>query len=527
MSKYEDHFFELYNVVASMNDEGKKLQAIDLFVSDGYEIKENDITDYFCYEGTDYLFRVMLHKYKGTLSKDTIMDVITLGSGVPIPELLIHAEPGFKLSTDEIMDLLYSFNSEDILSFKYLFDIITPSHISGDTFRDILDTIPEKAYKYAKKYLRLLPPDEGLEIWQDYYQDLDESKFYKDYYNRPAELSYDEIMKEIKEGFSGNAQTDLDYIKLQMEQYKNHKYSKEIIRELGRMEYALLPDEAKKEINQVAQKNNEEFEDNLDLVRYLIFQKRYDDAIELLEEIVADVEKSQSYEDDAVNEYYCFKEAMEGILHELNYKSRKSIRSCPIDYATLYYLYGNVLFEKGNYNEAKIALEKARRWNPASVEIGFEYAETLKALGEYEDYYDVTMRLHPFIFKLRDIARFYRNLGYYFIEKKDYKVATSCYVFSGEFDRSEVVPAELYYIYKTSGVDFEPTADELNEIFDKNEIPIYISREVLNAAYALGKDAKEEGDMRCVLYFWGIFDDLVEDDEVKETLERIKNENAI
>ncbi|MBR5583000.1 MAG: hypothetical protein IKW21_00560, partial [Lachnospiraceae bacterium] len=52
--------------------------------------------------------------------------------------------------------------------------------------------------------------------------------------------------------------------------------------------------------------------------------------------------------------------------------------------------HGSLLFEQKRYLEARDVLEKARRWNPASAKIAFEYMETYKVVGANERFAELT-----------------------------------------------------------------------------------------------------------------------------------------
>lgn len=61
-------------------------------------------------------------------------------------------------------------------------------------------------------------------------------------------MTYEEIIKKIQAGLSGDKQQDQAYLKQQMEEYKDHRYNHEIVRECGRMLYDLLDDAQKKNL---------------------------------------------------------------------------------------------------------------------------------------------------------------------------------------------------------------------------------------------------------------------------------------
>ena len=61
-------------------------------------------------------------------------------------------------------------------------------------------------------------------------------------------MTYDEIMRKITAGLTGDEEHDRAYLKEQMEKYKEHELSTEIIRACGRLFYDLVPENKKEEL---------------------------------------------------------------------------------------------------------------------------------------------------------------------------------------------------------------------------------------------------------------------------------------
>ena len=53
-------------------------------------------------------------------------------------------------------------------------------------------------------------------------------------------MNYDEIMKSITQGLTGDFDTDRQYLMNQMGNYKDHDLGKEIVRACGRLLYSIL-----------------------------------------------------------------------------------------------------------------------------------------------------------------------------------------------------------------------------------------------------------------------------------------------
>ncbi|MBS7359037.1 MAG: protein kinase [Oscillospiraceae bacterium] len=147
--------------------------------------------------------------------------------------------------------------------------------------------------------------------------------------------------------------------------------------------------------------------------------------------------------------------------------------SVDIDYA--YYALGVIEAENKNLSKARDYLRKAVEWNPFYVDAYFEYAETFKMEGNLETFYTVTNNTYDKIFLPSHLARYYRNLGYYFIEKENYNLATCLLLYSLSFEETDKAKNEIMYIKQISGSLNIPEPDVTKQILEKNNIPTFIS----------------------------------------------------
>ena len=135
------------------------------------------------------------------------------------------------------------------------------------------------------------------------------------------------------------------------------------------------------------------------------------------------------------------------------------------------------------------------------------------------------INLAKYAFRSKDIGRCYRNLGWYFVEKKMYKEAIGVYIMSTHYDRdSNTAQGELYYIQQMDASAKEPTIDELNAIAEKNGFPMGPDKTVLQTAYAYGKHFMDKKMIDAARYCFEILYDLTGDEEIKELLEKIPGE---
>jgi len=332
------------------------------------------------------------------------------------------------------------------------------------------------------------------------------------------------IMHEITSGLTGNPEQDMKYLKETSEKYKDHQYSQEILRAIGRLMYEMIPDDKRAEMERAFQKDMMGFDQALEEAKFNIYKKDFDKALDILGSMIPKDGEGSLFENDEVSEYYCFEEPMQELLYLHINEPKKDVRRAGVDFMALYYLYGGVLVEMGSVDDAREALEKARRWNPASTTVAFEYGETFKMAGDIDGFARVTREIYPYIFRKTDMARFYRNLGYYYIEKEDYITAASCFMYSGGYEQHPMIPSELMYIEQKIGKRPDPTMEELAECFEENDIPLTVNEDMLKIAYSYGKHFYDEGNMDPVAYFWGIFAEFIPDEEVEKVLAEISKE---
>lgn len=330
---------------------------------------------------------------------------------------------------------------------------------------------------------------------------------------------FDEIMREITSGLSGDHENDIKYLREKSEEYKDHELGKEIIRACGRMMFELLPDDAKEEIGSLISKENKGLETTMEEVRFNIYKKDFDKALQIIEPLILKHEELNMFNNDSVSEYYCFDEPFEEILYRKMNNTEKTFRRAEIDYAEMYLTYGSLLFEMKRNDDAISALKKAMRWNPANAFIAFEHAENYKIKGDIETFKELTKKIFKIAFRRKTLARCYRNMGYYFVEKQMYSEAMNCYYFSLMFEDSPSAQSELFYISSQTGVELkDPSKEELENTFRMNDIPFGADDDVLKIAYTYGKACYESGEYEPAEYFLEIVREFIDDDNIDKMI---------
>ena len=341
----------------------------------------------------------------------------------------------------------------------------------------------------------------------------------------PETNNYKEIIQEIEgisQGLTGDPEKDVPYLISQGEKYAHHQYAQEILRACGRAIYDLMSEDEKKRVHQLGKDEAEGFNKALEDIRYQIYQKQYHKALGMVETMVEEQENAGLFQDDSVSEYHCFKEIMEEVLYVMHTEPKKDIRHAAFDYAEMYLLYGSLLIELKEPEKAEKVLEKALKWNPANAGIMFEYAESLKLQEKIEEFRVVTMTAFGYCIHPNDFARCYRNLGYYFVEKKEFETAVCCLLFSTNYGRNEMVQSELYYIGRITGKIFTPSEEDLEKCFYENQIPFAPEKEALSLACAYSREAYARKELVAAEYFFEIIRQFLGDEETGKFIEYIR-----
>lgn len=338
---------------------------------------------------------------------------------------------------------------------------------------------------------------------------------------------YDEIMRQITADLTGDPDKDLPYLKAQMEMYKDHELGTEIVRACGRLIFEALPKDTKKELNQSFSNYMTGIDSTLEEVKFNIYKNDPGKALNLMEGLMEKVEALPMFRDDEVSTYFTFEEPFEEILYTITRKPEKTVRQASIPFAEIYFLYGNILFEVGRYEDARAALEKAMRWNPMSARIAFEHAETYKIIGDIDKTEQLTKEIFKIAFKPALLARCYRNLGYIFIEKQKLREAIACYYLSLQYEPdSKQAQSELYYINQQYGVDIDPpTMQGMKDTAKAAQFPLGPDEDILGIAYTLGKQCLDEKKYDLAEYLLQILYDLTDDPDIGKLIELIPRTN--
>ena len=166
--------------------------------------------------------------------------------------------------------------------------------------------------------------------------------------------------------------------------------------------------------------------DKLLLASHLMNERKYQDAKIILLEYIQYVEPLIKKSTKEIS--FCFSNVAEFYIYTQQNKLKKSVSwvSYKLDIAYQWLAY--IANEEGKYKEALNYIEKGLQYNPMNTDLIYEECETYKLQKNWDKLYNATKKVYPIIITARDMAKYYRALGYYFIEKGIFSGLCSLYV---------------------------------------------------------------------------------------------------
>ncbi len=333
----------------------------------------------------------------------------------------------------------------------------------------------------------------------------------------------DIIMKDIENKLSGDLEKDILFVNAQAKTYQNNK---EVLRDCKRLLSRLLSEyENNIKSFRPTQCLEADIMKTLDEVKLNLSKKDYSKALGITEDLITDIEYFGTVEENEFNEFLIFDETFEEILYWFLFKPQKKICQTIIPYTNVYLTYGSILIILGKYKEARMAIEKALRWNPVNFEINRAYNDTYRFENNWDKFYQLTLDIFKIAFTPKNLAICFSNLGTFFLEKEKYPAAIACYFLSLEYDDKEYtfIQSQLFYISTiTNKVVEKPSWEEMKKLSKEHRFPLYPNEDVLSLAYYNGIKALQENKENPAKYFLSIYFNLTQDKDVKEILETLE-----
>ncbi|MCF0234435.1 MAG: hypothetical protein HUK22_05590 [Thermoguttaceae bacterium] len=314
---------------------------------------------------------------------------------------------------------------------------------------------------------------------------------------------------EITARLSGDAAADFEYLRDLIRRIGDTEAELPFKRAAARLLMELAPRRKVNRWRRLFRKISQRVEKDLNAAKSAFAQERYDDVCDILQPLAARLDGF--FAPDASAEYLYFCNPLEEAICAKLRPSTKERRRPPVDYPAMQFLLGSALLEKKRTKEAKIAVKKGLAFNPINVELLLKATDVARREGMQREYLDATLEALRCAYRLQDLARAYRNLGFFQLKKGRRDLAANLYHFSLTIEESEDARRQLRQIDANARRPAKPpTAEKIREIFQSEGIQFGPNPEVLEVVENLAESAAANDD-------WELADDC------REIAEKLKN----
>lgn len=233
------------------------------------------------------------------------------------------------------------------------------------------------------------------------------------------------------------------------------------------------------------------YNDDIKEVKALIKDKKLQEAEVKLHQIL-EGSSFKVVEDDEWT-YHSFNSYLQALIDWNMNRPKKKNKLPDINYAEVYFYLGFINTELKNYEKSIEWLKKGLERNPVDILIMFELSAVHRMSGNIEKARAHIEKLHPYIMHHTHMAKFYRELGWYYAERRVFDVANALYSQSMIYQKTELAENELKYIAGQENREYRlSTKEEIRELLPDYNIPLGFSLNTINILYSDYKNMKEK-----------------------------------
>ncbi|WP_155834943.1 hypothetical protein [Butyrivibrio sp. FCS006] len=211
----------------------------------------------------------------------------------------------------------------------------------------------------------------------------------------------------------------------------------------------------------------------------------------------------------------CLRHISEVFLYEYYCLGDDEYELTDVDTLTPHKERAKELMLAGNYSKSQKEWLDAHFENPVDMESILGIILCCKQLGDTEGEYSYTTESYNYCCTRAELAAYYRNLGWYYLERYNPELSAACYLYSKYFEESQQADAELEFLEKAIGKKVSAKdLSQIQNILKENNIPTEANPITLALLYKAAEEAQEAGDKAQALDCYRMVYDLTEDEEV-------------
>ncbi|WP_029319783.1 hypothetical protein [Butyrivibrio sp. AE3004] len=211
----------------------------------------------------------------------------------------------------------------------------------------------------------------------------------------------------------------------------------------------------------------------------------------------------------------CLKHISEVFLYEYYVLGDKEYEISKEDTLMLHKEKARELLSLGDYSKSQQEWISAHFENPVDMEAILGIIQCCKQLGDIEGEYSYTSDSYNYCCTRAEMAAYYRNLGWYYLEKYMPDVAAACYMYSQYFEKTKQADFEIAFLEKAVGKKAgDKSLKGIQQILKDNKIPIEANPITLALLYKAAEEAMSLGRDDQAIDCYRMVYDLTEDEEV-------------
>lgn len=331
-------------------------------------------------------------------------------------------------------------------------------------------------------------------------------------------MSYNDILNELRAKLGDSDEENDKILKEEAKKYaESGNYDG--VKAVGELMLEAMPEERRIEITRLTHIDGVRLDEYYNQIVKLINEKKIIEAKPMAEKLYKKI--TEEYMEGETAKFVCLRNPFEDNLYQYYYKTDKTLNRAPFDFATYITSYAYILVDQNAVVDAIPVLEKAMEYNPVDCGPKFELAEVYKLLKNKKKLIEITKETLKVASSPIAIARCYANMGYIFVETREFDDAVAFYAASVMMAPHPAVPHELRGIAQMTGKPVkQPTFDEIKAVLAKYDMEFGPDKDVIAVAAQLSSHYLMNKDINNALKSMKLLYNLTRDEKVKELILR-------
>lgn len=269
--------------------------------------------------------------------------------------------------------------------------------------------------------------------------------------------------------------------------------------------------------------NLEEVKEEFERLKELFEHKDKEEAAKMLEELLNQLEEqAQNKIKDKEEVYISLNHVMEYYIYAYYFKPETDVKCTELPYHEYYRTFGDLCMQLEKFHAAEAAYKKSIQWNPVDLDSILALAESYKYMNKLHKYLDTTKEAYRYCCTRATMARYYRNMGYYYLAEYKPEIARACYVYSNIYYKTDNADNELAYLeeaLKDKTPEF--TIPEMQKIFTENGIEPGPESDTIGVVYRVGELMMEDGEHKLAKDCFSIVYDITQEKGLEDLLNEL------